>query len=190
MLFFRLGRRAKVELVVRGPSPSCAVAGKQLVRGHRGLNRVHFSGRLRGHRLAPGVYTIAVVAVRGGARRRVGTIGIEIVSPQRRLSTAERSASVGAFCASRPSASLASLVLPLGGTARGGLATGSARDRKPRDTGVLGAEILPRISLPHASLPNGRLGTVLAATIFGLIGLAAATLLVYVTRFLRGTWNP
>jgi hypothetical protein len=26
--------------------------------------------------------------------------------------------------------------------------------------------------------------------ILGLIGLASATLLVYVTRFLRGTWNP
>jgi hypothetical protein len=176
---------------VRGPSPSCAVAGKQLVRGHPGLNRVHFSGRLRGHRLAPGTYTIAVVAVRDGARRRVGTIGIEIVSPQRRLSKAERKAPVGAFCASRPRAILASLVLPLGGTARGGLATGgSAPDRKPRDTGVLGAEIPPRISLPHASLPNGPLGTVLAVLIFGLIGLASATLLVYVARFLRGTWDP
>jgi hypothetical protein len=55
---------------------------------------------------------------------------------------------------------------------------------------VLGAEIRPRISLPHPSLPNGLLGTVLAALIFGLIGLASATLLVYVTRFLRGTGNP
>jgi hypothetical protein len=61
---------------------------------------------------------------------------------------------------------------------------------EPRNTGVLGAEIPPRLSLPHASLPHGRLGTVLAALIFGLIGLASATLLVYVTRFLRGTWNP
>jgi hypothetical protein len=190
MLFFRLGWRARVELVVRGPSPSCAVAGKQLVRGHPGLNRVHFSGRLRGHRLAPGIYTIAVVAVRGGARRRVGTIGIEIVSPQRRVSNAERSAPVGAFCDSRPRATLATLVLPLGGTTRGGLATGSARVREPRNTGVLGAEIRPRISLPHPSLPNGLLGTVLVALIFGLIGLASATLLVYVTRFRRGTRNP
>jgi hypothetical protein len=31
---------------------------------------------------------------------------------------------------------------------------------------------------------------VLAGLILGLIGLASATLLVYVTRFLRGTWNP
>jgi hypothetical protein len=55
---------------------------------------------------------------------------------------------------------------------------------------VLGAEIRPRISLPHPSLPNGLLGTVLVALIFGLIGLASATLLVYVTRFRRGTRNP
>src|SRR6185436_1925400 len=30
------------------------------VRGHRGLNRVRFAGRIRGHRLAPGTYRIRV----------------------------------------------------------------------------------------------------------------------------------
>jgi hypothetical protein len=119
----------------------------------------------------------------------VGTVGIEIVSPQRRLTKAELTAPVGAFCGSRPRADVASLVLPLRGTG-GGPAAGSAREPRPRKSGVLGAEIPLRISLPHASLPHGRLGSVLAALIFGVFALASAALLVCVTRFLRGTWNP
>jgi len=38
---------------------------------------------------------IAVVAMLGEARRRVGTIGIEIVSPKRRLTSAEADSAGG-----------------------------------------------------------------------------------------------
>ena len=127
---FRLARRANVELVVRGPSPSCAIVGKQTVHGHPGLNRVRFSGRLRGRRLAPAPTPSRWSPFAVGARRRVGTIGIEVVSPRRRLTKAERSAPVSAYCASKPGAKLTRLVLSLGGTARGDLRQ-ARRDRKP-----------------------------------------------------------
>jgi hypothetical protein len=51
---------------------------------------------------------------------------------------------------------------------------------------VLGAAIPPQVSIPHASVPHGWL----AALSLALLGLASAVLLVYVTRFFRGSWNP
>lgn len=186
---FRLARQANVELVVRGPSPSCAIVGKQTVHGHPGMNRVRFSGRLRGRRLAPGNYTITIVAVRGTARRRVGTLGVEVVPPGRRLTKAERSAPVGAYCTLKPGTELTRLVLSLGSAARASKRP-SAGSTPSRRTGVLGAAIPPQVSIPHASVPHGWLAATLAALILALLGLASAVLLVYVTRFFRGSWNP
>lgn len=163
--------------------------GKQTVRGHSGMNRVRFSGRLRGRRLAPGTYTITIVAVRGTARRPVGTLGIEVVPPGRRLTKAERSASVSAYCTSKPGTELMRLVLSLGSAARASRRP-SAGSTPPRRTGVLGAAIPPQVSIPHVSVPHGWLAATLAALILALLGLASAVLLVYVTRFFRGSWNP
>lgn len=163
------------------------------MRGHPGLNRVRFSGRLRNGRLAAGIYTITIVAVRGQARRNVGTVEIEVVSRGRRLTKAERTAPVfAASCANRPDSGLTGLVLPLGnaGRASGSSPAGAKPVRPPRGGGVLGAEILPRISIPGAPIGHGRLAAVLAALILGLLGLASAALLVYVTRFFKGSWNP
>ena len=55
---------------------------------------------------------------------------------------------------------------------------------------MLGAEILPRISIPRAPIGHGPLAAVLAVLVLGLLGLASAALLVYVTRFFKGSWNP
>ena len=163
------------------------------MRGHPGLNRVRFSGRLRNRRLAAGVYTITIVAVRGRARRNVGTVAIEVVSRGRRLTKAERTAPVfAASCAARPDAGLTGLVLPLASAARssGSSPGGTKPARRPRGGGVLGAEILPRISIPRAPIGHGPLAAVLAALVLGLLGLGSAALLVYVTRFFKGSWNP
>ena len=40
-----------------------ATGGRFAVRGRRGLNRVRFSGRIRGRPLAPGSYVLRAVAV-------------------------------------------------------------------------------------------------------------------------------
>jgi len=101
---FRLARPAIVELVVRGPSPSCDVIGSKRVRGRPGRNEVRFSGRLHGRPLAPGRYSIDVVVVRGASRKRIGKVAVEVVRPGRRLTRRERSAPVSAPCASSASA--------------------------------------------------------------------------------------
>ena len=59
-LAFVLPRRGPIFLVVRGPAPSCRVAGVIPVRGRKGENTVYFAGRVHGRRLAPGVYLISL----------------------------------------------------------------------------------------------------------------------------------
>ena len=82
---FRLRAPATVVFTVRGPSPSCGVAGKKFVRGRRGVNKVRLNGRFGHHRLAPGTYEIVVVARRGDTRKRVGRISIQVVPPGSRV---------------------------------------------------------------------------------------------------------
>ena len=160
------------------------------MRGHAGRNSVRFSGRLGRRHLAPGTYSITIVVHRGPASRRLGTIGIEVVPPGRRLTKAERSAPVSLGCASGQSSDLSRLVLPLGGTSASGHVKGAAASpEEAKSSGVLGAELPTRI-FPRPLVPHGWLGTAIALLLLGLIGLALATLLVYVTRFMRGTWNP
>jgi hypothetical protein len=78
VISFRLRAGGAVVLVVRS---GCVVLGQKHVRGHGGLNRVRFDGRLHGHALAPGVYRISVVVDRHGRRTTVGSVAVQVVSP-------------------------------------------------------------------------------------------------------------
>ena len=63
---FRLPAAAHVSLTVTQVSPRCSVEGTISLRGHRGINRVTFTGRL-GHRsLPPGTYQISARTPRSG----------------------------------------------------------------------------------------------------------------------------
>jgi hypothetical protein len=66
-LSFRLSRRAKVEFTVtraRLPWPTAArEVGRFSIRGRKGLNRLRFTGRLRGRALSPGHYRLAAQAI-------------------------------------------------------------------------------------------------------------------------------
>jgi hypothetical protein len=75
---------ATVVFSVRGPSPSCSVAGSKAVHGRRGVNRVRLTGRFDGRPLAPGTYRIDVIARRHGSANRIGAISVQVV-PARRL---------------------------------------------------------------------------------------------------------
>jgi hypothetical protein len=77
---FRLRSGGEVELVVHS---GCVLVGKKHVRGHGGLNRVRFDGRLHGHPLAPGVYRISVVVDRHGRQTTVGSVAVQVVRPGR-----------------------------------------------------------------------------------------------------------
>ena len=61
-----LARSGRVELVVHELAPQCRRAGKIVVRGGSGLNRIPFRGRVGGRRLDPGTYRISA---RGGAMK-------------------------------------------------------------------------------------------------------------------------
>ena len=71
-------------MIVRGPYPSCRIAGYIPVRGRKGSNKVAFAGRVHGRRLDPGVYLISV----SPNRRLVPgapTEYVRVVSPRRSL---------------------------------------------------------------------------------------------------------
>jgi hypothetical protein len=63
-----LSQAARVRFLVIGPAPSCQVAGRFVLAGHRGLNKVAFRGRVHGKLLRPGTYTIVPQPAAGSRR--------------------------------------------------------------------------------------------------------------------------
>jgi hypothetical protein len=77
-LRFRLSRAAVVRFSVVRASDD-VVAGRFTVRSRRGLNRLRFSGRLRGRPLAPGAYVLRGVAIdRAGRESAPATVRFRI----------------------------------------------------------------------------------------------------------------
>lgn len=67
ILTFRLRHAGRVRFTVVQVFPLCRVVGFFTVRGHAGVNRVRFNGRLHGRQLPVGTYQI-------GLRTRRGTL--------------------------------------------------------------------------------------------------------------------
>ena len=59
-LAFVLPKADRLFVIVRGPAPSCRIAGYIPVRGRKGANTVFFAGRVHGRRLEPGVYLLSL----------------------------------------------------------------------------------------------------------------------------------
>jgi hypothetical protein len=187
---FRLKRPAKIILVVRGPRPSCAIAGTRTVHGRKGLNRVPFSGRFHHRPLAPGVYTITVVAVRGGSRRELGTIPVQVVPPGsvRRSGGPPPAVALCSASGSSPSYGLALPAAIVASTTPPG--NSGSRDEHPLrppsvkpSGGILGSGLRP----PHVELPPSGFDWV---TLLLIGALVAALIAVYTVHFKRGTWSP
>ena len=196
-LAFTLPKADRVFLIVRGPAPSCRIAGYIPVRGRKGANQVAFAGRVHGRRLEPGIYLISL----SPNRRLVpgaATEYVRVVSPRRSLPLAES--------ARKPSCN-ESTVLTADPTAR-----------------ILLAEALPRPATPAArpapqrppaqKAPNdedkddeasgfmpdaGVLGVAtggaaeepfVAIAVLTLVAGLLIAMVALVTRFLRGSWNP
>jgi hypothetical protein len=191
---FRLRKGGRVELVVRASSAPCTVIGRKRVRGHEGLNRVRFNGRIHGRPLAAGKYTITVVVVRAGERVPVGTIAVEIVPSGRRLTPAQRSApvaAVGCFGSSAPFSSgtlvLAAFAAPLAG---GGNAIASDAKASPTTTPPP-ATLGPSLKPPTLPVTDGGGSVGWAGMLLYLaIAIAGTVMFIQVARFLRGSWNP
>jgi hypothetical protein len=186
---FRLHHPARVELVVIGPSPSCDVVGRKRVHGRPGKNSVRFTGRVHGRPLGPGRYAIDVVTIRGGTRKRIGRIAVEVVRPGRRLTRREQSAPVMLAC-SGPGTAFGGQALPavrISGTAppafgvEGATAQSSAPKKASSDPGFLRP---PRL----APFDEGSLN--LSWVILGLAAGLALAIAVYVVRNLRDPGEP
>ena len=83
-LDFTLPKADRIFVIVRGPTPSCRIAGYIPVRGRKGQNTVAFAGRVHGRRLDPGVYLISL----SPNRRLVpgaATAYVRVVSPRRAI---------------------------------------------------------------------------------------------------------
>jgi hypothetical protein len=195
VISFRLRRPGNVLLVVRSAAGTCEVLGRRRVAGEQGMNRVRFAGRLHGRPLAPGRYVIDVVVVRGSSHKRVGRIAVEIVRPGRRLTKAQRVAPVGVVCAasSLPPSLPVAVTLAIARGDGGGKGEGADDSKAGGGStgGALGAIFKPP-SIPRLGGGDGG-GGGLAWVGLGvyvvLIG-AFLTMLLYASRFLRGSWNP
>ena len=183
-------------LVVRSAAGACEVLGRRRVAGVRGLNRVRFNGRVHGRPLAPGRYMIDVVVVRGRSQKRVGRVAIEIVRPGQRLTKTQRVAPVGFDCAastSSPSLPATAVDTRADGA---GVGQGGAGDGSKADGGSIGSTLgaifkPPRLPGPLGGGEDAGSGLAwLGLGIYLVLVAAFLTMLLYVSRFLRGSWNP
>ena len=130
-------------------APRCGVTRSFQLRGHKGVNRFRFNGRLDGRRLAPGTYRIEARAVRSG--RRLFVTRVVIVTSGR----PSRSQLAALWMRNSCSPSL-----PFAGDSVTALTGMSGVDRDGRaqtsKSGVLGAEASK--SSPSPELPAGLSG--------------------------------
>ena len=190
-LAFLLPKAGRRFLIVRGPAPSCRVAGYIPVRGREGVNTVYFAGRVHGRRLEPGVYLISLSPTRRLVRG-AATEYVRVVSPRRSLplpdgapkpsctmaaaagyEQSSRTVLAGA-AADEPTAHVAGVAVP-GPT--GGENDDSAAGLP--ESGVLGVSTGDADEQPFLAI----------AVLILVAGLLLA-MLALVTRFLRGSWNP
>jgi hypothetical protein len=185
---FTLSRPGRVLFVVRGPAPSCRVAGRFSVRGDRGVNHIRFTGKVGRRELPYGTYRVTA-RTRGSAPSRPVLVGIG----QRPTN--------GFACDAGAATDPFEEIFATYGNGSGSAGTASddpvrsgvAGRRKTRtngDSGVLPAvgerlrtlpEALPGLAVPSAGSPNWILG-IMALLILLLSGLA---LVLYFVRFVR-----
>jgi hypothetical protein len=185
VISFRLSRPGKVLLLVR--SSACAVVARRRVAGARGLNRVRFMGRVHGRPLGRGRYLIDVVVVRGESRKRVGRIGVEVVRPGRQLTRAEVTCAASSGSSFLPAAVVGTRKIDRGGRGAGEAAKGGGSRGS-----VLGAIFRPpTIPRPLGGSESGGGGLAWLGLGFYVVLIGALlTMLLYVARFLRGSWSP
>jgi hypothetical protein len=180
---FRLAAPGRVVFVVRGPAPSCDVAGRFAVRGRRGVNNVRFKGRIGRRTLPAGTYVITARSRDRTAVRRLVVVllprrGSARVEHLRCEAQTEQVAAVpGADNASPPPA---------------------AQPGKKTESGVLPAverklrsvpQLLP--SIPKPPMPSvagtepGSGPWFVGMVALALLALSGLGLVVYVLHFIR-----
>jgi hypothetical protein len=188
---FTLSAPGRVVFVVRGPAPSCGVAGRFSVRGRRGTNRVAFTGRLRQRILGPGAYRITARTRARTAARPV----VVLIEP----TGGERSFACGSS-AGRGSDPFVSLLGTFTSSSSGDSPSPAAAPPTSSSNELTRKGVLPRVNgrirsipgiLPGVQTPDSSpspSGVVGAIALLLLLALSGIGLLVYVIRFLRGAY--
>jgi hypothetical protein len=186
---FTLTRPGRVLFVVRGPAPSCRVAGRFSLRGERGVNHVRLTGRVGRRELPLGTYRVTA-RTRGSAPSRPVLVAV-----------GERPLTNAFACGAGAGTDPFDEVLATYGNGAGSTeaesgdpaASGVAGRRKTRtngDSGVLPAlgkrlrtlpQALPELAVPSDGSPSAIIGGI-ALLVLLLSGLG---LVLYVVRFVR-----
>jgi len=200
-LDFTLSRAARLFLIVRGPSPSCRVAGYIPVKGDKGKNTVIFAGRAQGHPLEPGVYLLSLSMTRSvtpGAPSEY----VRVVSPRRAVPLPDSASKPSCAEATEAPASFTttwvSLIRAMPPTATAAATPDSKRPRaqiasaqKNESDGQDAAGLLPS---PDSALDgvtsSANEHPFAAIAVLALIAALLVTMVTLVTRFLHGSWNP
>jgi hypothetical protein len=133
-LVFRLRHAGRVRFTVVEVFPFCRVAGSFTVRGHAGINRFRFNGRVHGKRLPAGTYQIGLRTRRG----RLLRVTIAILDSVANWPSAVPAARKRNVCGTTVSSSSSSAFVVPGVGARSA-AAGSSSSSRPNY--VLGVEV-------------------------------------------------
>lgn len=173
----RLRRAGRIELVVRR---HCAVLGRRQQPGHAGVNRLRFAGRLRGHRLRPGTYTISVVVIRAGRRSQVGKVAVRVLSARTQRTTPVPQTCEQALTAvPPPPPQLLAAVAPL---AMRGKIEPSRTVLPPAHSSSFRPPRLPLPSFADRAGGSARWG------LYAVMAVAALALVFSLTEFARKQW--
>jgi hypothetical protein len=204
-----LPHAGRVVFTVRQISPVCRIAGRFVVRGHRGVNRIRFPRPTNRLELTPGTYRVSGRALRGRLVRRVTIVVVGAGTPSLSQIAAARSANA---CADGPASFLTTStgafssgeVLAQGspqaaepqtggpslhpGGVLGSTVEETARAIRPLLVGILALAIvlLGIASLPRVATPESRAGDLLASHRGEIAGLGTAALVAVVIAFLLG----
>ena len=196
-LAFTLPRAGRIFLVVRGPAPSCRLAGVIPVRGRRGANTVYFAGRVHGRRLEPGLYLISLSPTRR----------VDADAPAELVRVESRTRSVPApDSAPRPDCSVTEVPGEVPGESTARTFVREAPNSPTPPTVRPAAPLRPPLQnddadggeddsagflpIPAALDPDTGAEAFAAVAIVTLVGALLLAMVALVTRFVRGSWNP
>ena len=198
-LRFALPAAARLFLIVRGPVPSCRVAGVIPLRGRKGVNTLYFAGRVHGRRLGAGLYQLSLsttrrpqpgapaTAVRVVSARRAVPVTKPVRLPacavaQAYFDDGTRRVLVIETKQQRPTATLAAVPkAPLRPPLNGGVADGD-------DEGIAG--FLPTPGSVGGDSADSGLEAFAAIAVLVIVATLLLGMVALVARFLRGSWNP
>jgi outer membrane biosynthesis protein TonB len=211
-LAFVLPHAGRVILTFKQVSPACIGIGHLTVRGHAGLNRYRFAGRVHGRKLVPGTYRVAIRAAKGRVVRRVTLVVVSGSAPSivelRSLraantctNTTEQAPVVSSFGASDSSVTKSAagapgsglgVAPPIGRNVHRGVLGSSIQEAthaiRPALVALLAMSILllGTASLPRTAVPGPRVHDALVRHRIELAALGAAALVAVAIAFLVG----